>query len=98
MSRPKTSDSHPAPSHKLALIISHIQWMEDELYYDFGVSVQTILGTSLRSYINKIWEKTPTIQNAISLLKMREKKIETLYENVRLREFKDGEQTNSDGR
>ena len=96
MSRPKTSESCPAPSHKLSLIVSHIQWMEDELYYDFGISTSTILGTSLRSYINKIWEKTPTIQNAISLLKMREEKVKGLYDNVRLREFKNGEQTSSE--
>ena len=94
MARPK-SNSYNAPSHQLALVISHIQWMEDELYYDFGVSVSTYLGSSLRSYINEVWEETPTIQNVIQLLKIREQKIKDLYDNVRNRELKNGKQTDT---
>ena len=94
MSRPKSNKEAPCPAQRLALVTSHAQWMEDELYYDYGLDIKKELGTTLRQEINSIWgSETPTIQNAIQLISIYENKVKALYEKVRSREL--GEQTST---
>lgn len=97
MPRPKSNKEAPCPAQRLALVVSHAQWMEDELYYDYGLDIKKELGTTLRQEINSIWgSETPTIQNAIQLISVYENKVKALYEKVRSREL--GEQTSIFGR
>lgn len=91
MPRPKSNKEAPCPAQRLALVTSHAQWMEDELYYDYGLDIKKELGTTLRQEINSIWgSETPTIQNAIQYIAIYESKVKDLYEKVRIRELNAG--------
>lgn len=91
MPRPKNNQAYPCPAQRLALVVSHAQWMEDELYYDYGLDIKKELGTTLRQEINSIWgSETPTIQNAIQYITIYESKAKALYEKVRTRELNAG--------
>ena len=88
MARPKSNQQCPCPAQRLALAVSHAQWMEDELYYDYGLNTKKELGTTVRNVIIEAYKnETITIQNLIQLVTAYEEKVKALYEKVRMREL-----------
>lgn len=78
----KDSPIKPVPSCEMALIICHCVHMEEELSWNYFISVSRKLGHSTRTYIRDIiygGKETPTIINVVSMLKAWEKKIAALY-------------------
>lgn len=78
----KNNPIKPVPSCEMALIICHCVHMEEELSWNYFITVSKRLGHSTRTYIRDViygGKETPTLINVVSMLKAWEKKIAALY-------------------